>query len=274
MSHLLNHINEARVAEAFSKQSSVFDKEFAANPIIIYKRKRVRQHVMNLLAPSSHILELNSGTGDDAVFFARQGHSVHATDISDGMQAELERKVKNEDLKDSITFEKCSFLKLDQLKMKGPYDLIFSNFGGLNCTEDLDKVLASFPSLLKPGGKVCLVVIPPFCLWESLLFFNGECKLATRRFFKRNGAKAKVEGKEFLCWYYSPAYVKKNMQKHFNLTGLEGLCTLVPPSYKDSFPIKHPSLFEYLKKKEDSNKSSWPWNTVGDYFIISFSLIS
>ena len=274
MSYLLNHINETKVAEAFTKQSSVFDKEFGANPIIIYERKRVRQHVMNLLAPSSHILELNSGTGDDAVYFARQGHRVHATDISAGMQAELRKKVEREDLNDFITFEKCSFQNLDQLNVKGPYDLIFSNFGGLNCTGELDKVLQSFRPLLKPGGRICLVIIPPFCLWESLLLFNGECKLATRRFFKTKGARANVEGKEFRCWYYSPSFVKKHLKQHFTLTGLEGLCTLVPPSYKNSFPKKHPSLFEFLKKSEDRFKSAWPLNSIGDYFIISFKNIS
>ena len=274
MSHLWNDSNELSVAEAFSRQSSVFDNEYATNPVIIYKRKRVRQHVLSFLSPSSSILELNSGTGDDAIFFANQGHSVHATDISEGMQSELRKKVAAGELEDRITLEQRSFLQLDQLKEKGPYDLVFSNFGGLNCSGELDKVLASLPSLLKPGGRVCLVIIPPFCLWESLLFFNGEFKLATRRFFKSKGAKANVEGKEFRCWYYSPAFVKKQMKPHFKLTGLEGLCTLVPPSYKDSFPKKHPSLFEFLKKTEDRFKSSWPWNSVGDYFIISFSLIS
>ena len=274
MSNLLNHINESRVAEAFTRQASVFDREYASNPVINYKRNRVRQHVMNLLSPSNTILELNSGTGDDAIFFAKQGHKVHATDISEGMQSELKRKLEAAGLEDFITVEKCSFLELDQLKEKGPYDLVFSNFGGLNCTRELDKVLASFRPLLKPGGRVCLVIIPPFCLWESLFFFNGEFKLATRRFFKSNGTKANVEGKEFRCWYYSPAFVRKHMKQHFKLTGLEGLCTIVPPSYKDSFPKKHASLFEFLKKTEDRYKSSWPWNSVGDYFIISFKNIS
>ena len=52
---------------------------------------------------------------------------------------------------------------------KGPYDMIFSNFAGLNCTGELDKVLASFSSLLKPKGIVTLVLLPGFCLWEFLL---------------------------------------------------------------------------------------------------------
>lgn len=73
-----------------------------------------------------------------------------------------------------ITTELCSFTQLDALKARGPYDAVFSNFGGLNCTPDLDKVLASFNSLLKPGGVATMVIIPEFCLWEALLVFKGK----------------------------------------------------------------------------------------------------
>ena len=62
---------------------------------------------------------------------------------------------------------------LQTLKNKGPYDCIFSNFAGLNCTDKLDQVLAGFDELLKPGGMVVLVILPRFCLWESL-FYSGE----------------------------------------------------------------------------------------------------
>ena len=36
------------------------------------------------------ILELNAGTGTDAVWFAERGYRVHATDIAEGMQDKAE----------------------------------------------------------------------------------------------------------------------------------------------------------------------------------------
>ena len=69
---------------------------------------------------------------------------------------------------------------LDNLKNRGPYDHIFSNFAGLNCTDELNKVLDSFNCLLKPGGFVTLVILPKFCLWEFLLLFKGKFKLLSR----------------------------------------------------------------------------------------------
>jgi hypothetical protein len=154
------------------------------------------------------------------------------------------------------------------LNDKGPFDFIFSNFGGLNCTGNLAEVLKTVDKLLKPGGIVCLVIISKFCLWETLLLLRGKFKTAFRRFFAHKGRKAHIEGVYFNCWYYSPSYIQKNM-KGYKLIDLEGLCTIVPPSYIDRFNVKYPRLFNYLKRKEDTYKRSWPWRFTGDYFIIS-----
>ena len=99
---------------------------------------------------------------------------------------------------------------------RGPYDLIFSNFAGLNCTNELDKVLQSFDSLLKPGGIVTLVILPKFCLWEFLLLFKGKFKTAFRRFSGSKGAKAHIEGEYFRCWYYNPSFIRKHLKNSFS----------------------------------------------------------
>src|SRR6476620_3299872 len=242
------NVNEQQAASAFSKQSEIFDAIYSDNIIIQYKRKRVRDHINQFLAPNSTILELNSGTGEDAIWFAQQGHQVHATDISSGMQEVLIDKVKEAELTSNISYEQCSYTQLEQLKQQGPYDLIFSNFAGLNCTGELDKVLQSLPSLLNPGGMVTLVVLPPFCLWETLLALKGDFKTAFRRTFSRKGVTAHLEGKYFTCWYYRPSYIINHVKGKMELLGIEGLCTIVPPSYLERFPHKRPRLFRRLAK--------------------------
>lgn len=278
--------NEQQAALAFSRQAASFDQYNAGNTIIQYKRQRVRDLVLQELEPGSSILELNAGTGEDSVFFAQRGHRVHATDIATGMLDKLREKIKDLDLlrdpidhgstgreriypSAGVSMERCSFTCLNDLQDKGPYDLIFSNFAGLNCTRELDKVLQSFAPLLRPGGKVILVVLPSFCLWETFLLFKGKFRTAFRRPFSNKGARSHIEGHYFKCWYYPPSYIVRSLKSSFRLLKLEGLCTIVPPSYLEGFAEKHPVLFDWLRKREERNKGLWPWRYIGDYYIIA-----
>ncbi|MBL7703098.1 MAG: class I SAM-dependent methyltransferase [Ferruginibacter sp.] len=265
----VNLHNEQQSAKAFSLQSKIFDELYGGNSIIQYKRERVRAVAERYIKAGSQVLELNSGTGEDAIWFAERGHRVHATDISAGMQERLTTKAAALNLQEKISTEVISFTNLQNLKEQKEYDLIFSNFAGLNCTGELDKVLNSFSSLLKPKGVALLVILPKFCLWEFLLLFKGRFKTAFRRFFSSKGVQAHIEGTYFRCWYYHPSYVIKHLQGQFNVLTVEGLCTLVPPSYIEGFAQKHPRLFSFLKSKENKWKTSWPWKHIGDYYIIA-----
>jgi ubiquinone/menaquinone biosynthesis C-methylase UbiE len=269
MNEYLSRLNEQDVARAFTGQSAVFDQIYAGNRIVSYKRERVRAQLIKYLKPGSRILELNAGTGEDAIFLAKQGHHVHATDISPGMLDKLKSKVDGLSLSDAVSSELCSFTSLENLRDKGPYDCIFSNFAGLNCTGNLEKVLKSFENLLKPGGLVLLVMLPGFCLWETLFIFKGKFKTAARRFFSLNGRRAKIDDAFFTCWYYSPSFIQKTMKNHFHLMELQGLCTIVPPSYVENFAEKYPKTFARLCTMEERLKNRWPWKYIGDYYIIS-----
>jgi ubiquinone/menaquinone biosynthesis C-methylase UbiE len=264
-------LNEMETARAFSRQAEIFDAYDAGNTINQYKRQRVREHVLRYMVAEGSILELNAGTGIDAAYFAGKGYRVHATDIAEGMQEKLREKMQRQGLSDKVTTELCSFTALDTLRQRGPYDLIFSNFAGLNCTGELDKVLHSFAPLVKPGGQVTLVILPGFCLWETLLFLRGRWRTAFRRLISgRKGTQSHVEGHYFRCWYYASSYVVRALKDSFDLLAVEGLCTMIPPSYIEHFAEKHPGAWRLLRKGEERWKERWPWATIGDYYIISF----
>jgi ubiquinone/menaquinone biosynthesis C-methylase UbiE len=259
---------ETMAARAFGSQAIIFDQLYGSDTTIRYKRDRVRAHVEQRLPAHASILELNAGTGEDAIYFAGKGHRVHATDIAHQMLQQLQTKVQGANKEGSITTELCDFTKLGQLNERGPYDLAFSNFAGLNCTGDLRNVLTSLSELVKPGGVITLVILPSFCLWESLLLFRGHWRTALRRFSGRKGSTAKIGDQHFRCWYYSPSFVRRSLPQ-FKQLDLEGLCTLVPPSYLEGVAEKYPRMFSFLKKMEGRLRRSWPWRLIGDYYIIS-----
>jgi len=262
-------IQEQSAGNAFGKQAPVFDQLYGSDSIVQYKRKRVRDHVEQWIKPGSYMLELNAGTGEDAVYFAKQGHRIHATDISTGMLVILSGKIAEQGLSAQVTHESCSYTDLGSLQQKGPYDYLFSNFAGLNCTGSIEKVLSSFKTLTKPGGYITLVLLPRFCLWETLMLFRGKFRTAFRRWTGKKGARAKVEGMPFRCWYYNPSTIIRALQKDFDKVAIEGLCTMVPPSYLEHFAETHPNWFKRLMRWEQKLKSSWPWKSIGDYYIIT-----
>jgi len=258
---------EKKVSDAFSKQSLGFDKADTENLILQWMRSRVREHVFGFWRPGEHILEINAGTGLDAIFFANKGFHIHATDNAPGMLAVLDKKIKEQHLEDKITTQRCSFVELGKLNA-GKFDHIFSNFGGLNCTDKLEGVIKSFAALLKPGGTVTLVIMPSFCPWEFLYLFKGSFKLAFRR-WKKNGAPSHLEDVNFITWYYSASRVKKMFGKKYSILSVMGLGIFIPPPFLEHFPKKYPKTFKRLIAIENSISSKAPFHSWADHFIVS-----
>jgi ubiquinone/menaquinone biosynthesis C-methylase UbiE len=254
-----------KATAAFTAQSAVFDAIYKPSPIVQYKRERVWALLQKHLKPSSRVLELNAGTGEDALWLATQGHTVVATDASSGMIAQQKSKVAAENLEAKIESRELSFLELDALKGQ-KFDAVFSNFGGLNCTDKLEKVLADADALLHPGGMLCLTIMPPNCFWEWAWIFTGKFKKAFRR-YQKGGTPAHIEGAYFTTWYYKPSFVKSHLP-HYKVLALEALCLAIPPEHHKKIIEHRPRLFAFLKWKENAIKS-WPilcgW---GDYFVI------
>ena len=262
------------VSEAFSKQSPLFDAIEEQNEILQWMRKEIQCYCLKHFIPGSNILELNCGTGVDAVFFAEQGMKVHATDISPGMLDELKKKIESKNLSGSISFQQCSFTELSsslQLTGKTKFDHLFSDFGGLNCVKNIEDVIAQFKEILNPGGRVTLVVMPPVCPWELLLAFKGNFKTAFRR-LKRNGVDSTVEGIHFMTYYFSPSRIIRAFGNDYKKIGMKGLACFTPPPYLEKFPKRYPKLFRLLNRFDNRLDHFFPFNRWADHFILTMQL--
>jgi ubiquinone/menaquinone biosynthesis C-methylase UbiE len=258
---------EEEVNDAFSKQSAIFDSLEIDNELVLLIRNNIRQHVLNFTIPSQTMLELNCGTGLDAMFFVNQGLLVHATDNAEGMLNQLQQKVIKYDLQDRLTFQKCSFNELEQLEQK-KYNHVFSNFGGLNCSPDLKKVIKSLGGLLDVNGVAHLVIMPRFCIWEMLFALKGFFKLAFRR-FSLNGSTSQVEGLTFTTYYYSPRYIQKAFGTNYETRSIKAMGCFIPPTYMDQMPKKRPNFFKKLVSLDAKHAHKWPFYNLGDHFVIS-----
>ena len=255
------------VNKAFTRQSIIYDDYDRENQTLTWMRQQVMEHVLKYMRPNDKILELNSGTGIDAEFFANKGFTIHCTDLSDGMIEQLRKKFSSGNFSDRITVQQCSFTELDKIGEK-KFDFIFSNFGGLNCIPDLKESTRFYPSLLNKNGRVCLVILPPICPWEIIQLFRGKFKYAFRR-LKRKGILANVEGIKFETYYFSANTVMRALGKNFKLLKLESLALFTPIPQMEKIPKKFPWLARLLNKMDEKISGIFPFNRIGDHIIVT-----
>ena len=267
-----NSESYASVNRAFSKQSVNYDVDDAENIVLQDLRQQVYSHVNRFIKPNSHILELNAGTGIDACHFVEQGHTVHATDLSDGMIARITAKIEKHSLQNKLTCQQLSYDNLNKVAGK-KFDYVFSNFGGLNCIQDLSHVTKHLPELLNPGAYVTFVIMPRVCPWELLWILKGNGKAAFRRFHK-DGVMAHLEGEYFKTYYHSRNQIKKAFGDSFALVKTEGLASLSPPPASGHFPVKHRVSYALLRNIDSVVSGIFPFNRWADHIIITFQIIS
>jgi ubiquinone/menaquinone biosynthesis C-methylase UbiE len=255
------------IAEAFSRTAEKYDAFAEDHPHLTRMRNKVYSHVMRYVPSGSRILELNAGTGTDAVQLAQHGYSVHATDIAPGMLDRLQEKVNRLGLQDRVSMEERSFLSLENTR-GAPFDAVFSDLGGLNCIPDLTPVIRQLPTILRPGGMVPWVLMPHVCLWEMAEVFRGNVSLAFRR-FSRGRVRASLEGLHFDVYYFSPRQAIQWFGDAFEFVALEGLSVITPTAESKNFARWHPRLYRTLSWLDDRLSPQRPWNGWGDFYILS-----
>jgi ubiquinone/menaquinone biosynthesis C-methylase UbiE len=250
----------------FSAMAAEYDALAESHPIVIWMRDRIRALVEAQAVPGASILEINAGSGLDAAYFAERGYRVHATDVAPGMLAALAEKARRPELEGRLTYAALSFDDLSNVE-GAPYDLVFSNLGGLNCTPDVAVVARQLPAVLRPGGAVVWVIMPPACPWEMAQALRGHFRTARRR-FEKGGTLAHVGGANVRTWYHALGNVAAALGPRFRIIGLRSFCLFAPPSYFAGFVRRHPGVTRTLMRLDDRLCGVWPFNRCGDFYAL------
>jgi len=241
----------------FDKLAETYDDDFTRSLIGQAQRKRVWKFLLPLLNESDrplNILEINCGTGEDALQLASLGHNVIATDASGAMIIKAKAKAGNIS---GIQFYSCAFDQLKNSFRGQKFDLMFSNFGGLNCIDKsaLVKLGDELGSMLRSNGKLFVVVMGRCCVQEIVHFgLRGKLKTAFRRFKK--SIDFSVDGNSIPVYYYSPAALKAVFSPAFVLLQKQPIGLFIPPSYLEKRFTGDQEKLERLEKKEDKFGSS------------------
>lgn len=161
----------------FDRIAERYDEVWTNSPEGRAQRDQVWREVDGLFREGERILDIGCGTGEDAAHFAARGVDVYGIDASPAMIDVARRR-------GGFRAEVCGAEEI--ARIGGTFDGAISNFGALNCVEDLGAVAESLAGMVRPGGRVAICLMGRFCAGESLYYgARGQWGKAVRRWTGR-----------------------------------------------------------------------------------------
>jgi SAM-dependent methyltransferase len=264
---MVQSLEHDTVGLAFDGLAEEYDRLFTFSAVGRSQRDVVWKHALAAFAPSSHILELNCGTGEDALFLAKAGMAVTACDASARMIMQARSKMQTETLDSDVEFLVLATEQISSLPRTRRFDGVFSNFSGLNCIPNLQGVAFQLAERLEPGTPLLLCLSTRYCLWEICYYLlRKNARKALRRC--SGSSQARVGEFEFSVYYPTPSDVRRAFAPHFRLLSIAGIGITVPPSYLESWIARHPRLLTMMEKI-DAAVRRWPLlRSVGDHMLL------
>lgn len=258
---------------AFDSLAPTYDRAFTNTLIGRTQRQAVWRVLVQHFKAGDSVLELNCGTGVDAIFLAKRGANVFACDASSQMIAVADRQSQTEDESLAVVFCHLPTENIHQLQPASRFDGAFSNFSGINCVEDLSHTAAALSNLLQPGAQLILCCSTRYCLIETAYYLlRGQPRKALRRWSGRSSVS--MAGKQFTVYYPSLRSLRKQFAPYFRLVAYQGIGVAVPPSYLNAGMERHPRLFRMLCWLEPILANLPLLRVTGDHLLLRLERVS
>lgn len=257
-------------ALAFDAIAPIFDSRFGEWASVAAQRRAVRRALRATLPAAARVLELGGGTGEDAIWLARQGFQPTLTDASPAMVALARTKLApfGADAEIAAAEDMEDFADRRQRNGLPPFDAAFSNFAALNCVDDLAPMGRALARLVRPGGAAVLVLFGTASAGEILVeTLRGRPGQALRR-FQRGSVAARLGGQSFTVRYHRARAIKAAMHPWFRLVRKQGVGIFVPPSAAEPWISRHPGLINLLERLDRA--AARPLAPLGDHVLYQF----
>ena len=256
----------------FDNIAPFYDELFSDTKIGLYLRQIVWKYLdENLSITELNILEINCGTGVDAIILAGKGHNVIATDQSAEMIKNAQQKLKEVSSK-NVKFQQMDIRDIKENFSGQKFDLIFSNFGGLNCIDknEIKKFGSDIKNILNPSGRIIATIMPPLSIWDFLYFlFIVDPLKGIKRLFSKP-ITAYIYESEVLVHYFSPSSFAKLIGDEFKVKKIIPVGFFLPPTYLENYFKKHSRVLERLNKFEKKITGKSYLSNFSNHYLIDF----
>lgn len=255
---------------AFDWLAENYDQVFTRTVVGRAQREAVWRDMDQCFRAGQRVLEINCGTGVDAIHLAQLGVEVVACDASPEMILVARRHAEEVGVQQRVEFVALKTENIFMLGKNFQFDGLVSNFGGLNCSLDISNIATDLAILLRPGARVLICVFSSFCAWETLWYLlHGKPSKAFRRF--RVDSPANLgEGKMIPVYSHSVRSLKGALAPYFHFRGRKGVGISVPPSYVENIANKFPRGMAAARAM-DRLISAWPvFRSIADHNLMMF----
>jgi ubiquinone/menaquinone biosynthesis C-methylase UbiE len=258
---------DSPVPAAFDSLAADYDSIFTFSAVGRAQRDVVWKQILSVFRSGGHILELNCGTGVDALFMVSAGLRVTACDASPRMIETARKRMADANARNSVKFLALASEELYKIPAENLFDGLFSNFAGLNCVRDLRAIARQAALRLRPGAPLLLCFLSRFCLWEILYFLlRGKPRDA----FRRCGgtSSARLGDVSFPVFYPALSEVCRKFAPEFRLVSTIGVGITVPPSYLEPWIAPHPTLLRCMEQIDDFIRAFPGLRLIGDHMLL------
>ncbi|MDE3179969.1 MAG: class I SAM-dependent methyltransferase, partial [Acidobacteriota bacterium] len=203
------------------------------------------------------------------------GVEVLACDAAPRMIEVARRRLTRLGIENLIELRVMATERIPELEGADPFDGALSNFGGLNCVEDLRPVARDLGRLLRPGATALLCMLGRSAAWEIAWYLaQGKPRKAFRR-FQRGGAIGRLaDGVTVRVHYPSVRAVARIFAPEFRLLRFKGVGVTVPPTYVEPFARRFPRALQALAQVE-AQISGWPvLRNLADHVLFEFQRVT
>jgi SAM-dependent methyltransferase len=256
---------------AYGKYASRYDDLLRENRINAYMRQETTHALLRIFGPGDRVLELGSGTGDEALTLADRGCEVVGLDPAPEMVRIATEKAAAAGLSARARFhvgpsrEAATLLApASPRRFEGAY----SHFA-LSYEPDLGPVREAVASLLVPGGHLLVASMNRYCAAEWVVAAAVlSPHLAGRRL--REGTTHKVGDVDARIFPRSASELAAGFTPDFVLEDVRALPALLPPHYANRVLRRWPGLVDVAMRFDPAVSRRRPFRALGDHVLARF----